>query len=346
MFKRALLAAAVAAAVSAPAFAEVAITGSMEMNFVAADFTGGDEQYLDRGLVLNFDGSDKLDSGSKLIWRVSQKITSGAPTQEIAASGTGTLNQNTWGGREAWVGLSGDWGTFKAGRQFLNSYLTLDWPYGQGGFWQLAENNWATSAAAGKLTANFFAPTSVNYQSPNFGGFSFGVQHSWDTFDSQMRPAWGAPQLDQYTITDLSASFSTGSLNLNAGYLFGEDIAGVGTSQDQYYIGATYGFDFGLNVRALYTGYSNDTGAGAEYDGYDWIVGGTYGWGKSFVKAAYQATQGDQATVGAVDDGEIWSIEYGYSLSKNTVGYVRYQDRSEDLYGDYDYVMVGVWTGF
>jgi predicted porin len=287
--------------------------------------------------------TDKLDSGSKLIWRVSQKLTSGNPQ----GTGGGVLNQNTWGGREAWVGLSGDWGTFKAGRQFLNSYLTLDWPYGQGGFWQLAENNWATTAAGGKLTGNFFAPTSVNYQSPNWGGFSFGVQHGWDTFDLQGTPTWGAPQLDQYTVTDLSASFSTGSLNVNAGYLFGEDIAGLGTSQDQFYIGATYGFDFGLNVRALYTGYSNDLGAGTEYDGYDWIIGGTYGWGKSFVKGAYQGMEGDNA--GSLDgdrSGYIWSVEYGYSLSKNTVGYVRYQDRSEVAYGDYDYVLVGVWTGF
>jgi hypothetical protein len=308
MFKRVLMAAAVAAAVSAPAFAEVSITGSMEMNLVFQDQGDTSSQYLDRGLQLDFNGSDKLDVGGKLIWKVSQKITSG----NTAANGVNSLSQQAWGGREAWVGFTGDLGTFKAGRQFLNSYLTLDWPYGQGGNWQLAENNWFAPAAAGKLTANFLTGASLNYQSPSFSGFSFGVQHSWDVKNDSVTRATvndvnGNPvsvitgvsgssqngnKFSDNRITDLSVNYSVGGLGLNAGYLFGQDVAAIGDSE-QWYVGATYGFDFGLSLRALYTGYSQDYAVIGSQDGYDYIVGATYGFGKSFVKASYNGSDAD-----------------------------------------------------
>ncbi|WP_273431593.1 porin [Chitinibacter tainanensis] len=332
MFKRALIAAAVAAAVSAPAFADVSITGSMEMNFMVVDTDAATTHELDRGLQIDFSGSDKLDSGSSLIWKVSQKITSGNTNNHTDSY----LSQQAWGGREGWVGFTGDWGTFKLGRQFLNSYLTLDWPYGQGGNWQLAENNWFAPAAAGKLTAHFLNGASANYVSPSFGGFSFGVQHSWDVKAGNQNGV----DLGDNSITDLSANYSAGSLGLNAGYLFGSDVGSKGDAS-QWYVGATYGFDFGLNLRALYTGYSKDVNGGASQDGFDWIVGGTYSFGKSFVKASYHGADADNLA----GSRSIASVEYGYSLSKNTVGYARYQWRNKEA-GDLQYGMVGVWTGF
>jgi hypothetical protein len=351
MFKRALIAAAVAAAVSAPAFADVSITGSMEMNFVVLDTNAGTTQGLDRGLQLDFNGSDKLDNGSSLIWKVSTKLSSGAPIATInARSGSNyaeqNADQNSFGSREAWVGLKGDWGSFKAGRLFSNSYLTLDWPYGQGGNWQLAENNWSSDAAPGKLTAYIFLPTSVSYNSPSFGGFSFSAQHSWDVNTS--RPGaftWDkeGADLGKKSITDLAVSFSTGSLGLNAGYLMGDGVNAANSEETQWYVGATYGFDFGLNVRALYTGYEYNSGVAgsSDKDGADWIVGGTYGFGKSYVKGSYHSFDGD----GKGDAGNIYTGEYGYSLSKNTVGYARVQVRDENA-GDLNQYMVGLWTGF
>ncbi|QLG86816.1 porin [Chitinibacter bivalviorum] len=336
MFKRVLMAAAVAAAVSAPAFADVSITGSMEMNLMFIDQAGSSNvQTLDRGLQIDFNGADKLDGGGKLIWKLSQKVTSG----NTNANSKNALSQQAWGGREGWVGFTGDWGTFKAGRQFLNSYLTLDWPYGQGGNWQLAENNWYAGAAAGKLTANFLTGASLNYQSPSFSGFSFGAQYSWDVVNAATGSRQDGNKFSENYIADLSASYNAGSLGLNAGYLFGKDVAATGDAS-QYYIGATYGFDFGLNLRALYTGYSQDYATGTQ-DGYDWIVGGTYGFGKSFIKASYNGSDAD----GFSGSRAIASAEYGYSLSKNTVAYARYQWRNKEA-GDLQYVMFGAWTGF
>lgn len=359
MFKRVLMAAAVAAAVSAPAFADVSITGSMEMNLVFQDQDGTKSQYLDRGLEIDFNGSDKLDMGGKLIWKLSSKVTSG----NTAANGNNPLSQQAWGGREGWVGFTGDWGTFKAGRQFLNSYLTLDWPYGQGGNWQLAENNWFAPAAAGKLTANFLTGSSLNYQSPSFSGFSFGAQYSWDVVYPKATTAQvtdvngnvvnaitglgnvgqNGDKFSNNNIADLSVSYNAGALGVNAGYLFGQDVGSIGDAS-QWYIGATYGFDFGLNLRALYTGYSKDQATGANtatQDGADWIVAGTYGFGKSFIKASYYGSDADNFS----GSRAIASAEYGYSLSKNTVAYARYQYRNQEA-GDLQYLMFGAWTGF
>jgi predicted porin len=351
---------AVIAALSTPAFAEVSITGSMEMNIVFQDDGTNNSQYLDRGLTLEFNGKDKLDGGGNLIWKVSQKITSG----NTNAAGLNPLNQQDWGGREAWVGFNGDWGSFKAGRQFLNSYLTLDWPYGQGGNWNVAENNWYSPAAAGKLTANFLTGASLNYQSPSFSGFSFGAQYSWDVTGEDVTYATvldingnpvqvvtgvsGSSQngykfSDNY-IADLSASYTTGPWSIHAGYLFGQDVGSRGDAE-QWYLGSTYAFDFGLSLRGLYTGYSKDVNGGASQDGYDWIVGATYAFGKSYVKASYNGADSDNFN----GSRAIAAIEYGYSLSKNTVSYARYMYRNDEANNGVDplqYVLFGVWTGF
>ncbi|WP_028455461.1 porin [Chitinilyticum litopenaei] len=339
MFKRVLIAAAIAGAFAAPAMAEVSITGSMEMNFVVYDWDKGDtQQGLDRGLQIDFNGSDKLDMGGKLIWKVSQKLNTGDPSgrNNIENDYSELVNQNTWGGREAWVGFAGDWGSLKVGRQFFNSYLVLDWPYGQGGNWQLVERNWGPAGHEGKLTSLIFAPSSVNYQSPNFGGFSFGIQHSWDNWATT-----GVGKIGDSNVTDLSVAFGAGSFNLNAGYLFGNDIWAAGSEAEQWYIGATYGFDFGLNVRGLYNYQAIEYPGSSKVDSYDWIIGATYGWGKNYVKGSWHQFDGDNFGKA----GDIISAEYGYSLSKNTVAYGRIQNRNEKA-GDLTYYMVGVWTGF
>jgi predicted porin len=322
MFKRALMVAAVAAAVSAPTFAEVSISGSAEMGFMVVDPKNGDAtQEFDRAFLLNFDGSDKLDSGSKFIWRVSQKVTS--------------IEGTNWGTREAYAGLTGDWGTFKYGKQFLNSYLTLDWPYGINGNWQLAERTWGPKGHAGKLTALIYGNTSVNYTSPDFGGFSFGVQHGWD-----VNKATQTGKVGDSNVTDLSANFSFGGVNLNAGYLFGNDVTAKGSKENQYFIGANTSFG-DLGVRAVYNAQSTKSAKGVTKDSQDWLLGANYSLGKGTIKASIHQFDGDD--FGSA--GRISALAYHHGLSKNTEGYARIQNRNKNA-GDMNVFLVGMWHGF
>lgn len=370
------LALAIGVALSAPAWAGFNVGGSAELNFVSdkgrAEY--GDDKWhqsLDRALVIQFDGDHKLDSGGKLQARVSQKIAEGNQTPN-------------WGNREAWVGFSGDWGSLRGGRQFLNSYLTLDWPYGQGGFWELAERDLGSWDGAGKITSlfqqndqqkdnkikvNSNVGTSVNYLSPTWSGFNFGVQYAWD----DNRFANGG-------VIDLSANYTVGALTFNGGYLRAKGIstmAGAAEEKEvvgvdaegravtrskfkplkdnkdqQFYLGALYS-QGGLALRGVYTGYET-RGVLGKARGGDLLLAGTYAFDKSYVKLGW--LHRDDRTSALIPsqgqkDFNMVKAEYGYNLASSVVGYGRvtlkeWADKSVGNGERYTQLMVGVWAGF
>ncbi|MGL4604157.1 MAG: porin, partial [Iodobacter sp.] len=222
MFKRALIVAAVAAACSASAFADVSISGSAEMDLMfgtnrstGASKSGG-ELYEETAIVINIDGSDQLDNGNKLKWRVAQKVAT-------------DYRYDGFGGREAWIGYAGTWGELRAGTQFVNSYLNvLDWPYGVNG--------------SGNLVADFGTSQdkwkdSLNYMSPKFGPFSFAAQYKigdkgpgsaakaagfeFDATTGLTKPtAAVAAGADVNTYAyDLTANVAYANFNIDAGYM-------------------------------------------------------------------------------------------------------------------------------
>ncbi|SMC29026.1 Outer membrane protein (porin) [Andreprevotia lacus DSM 23236] len=135
MFKRVLVAAAVAGAFAAPAFAEVKISGAAELDVIFRTHNGDGEGGRNRfgfedDLTINFDGEDKWDNGLKTIWRVSQKPGGGA-------YGPGVKG---WGSREAYIGIAGDSWSVKTGRIFTDQYLRHDWPYLTDGSGNLGED--------------------------------------------------------------------------------------------------------------------------------------------------------------------------------------------------------------
>lgn len=155
MFKRALIVAAVAAACSASAFADVSISGSAEMDlFYRTNNTtdGGGKMLEEIAIVVNVDGSDKLDNGAKLNWRLAQKVAT--PDRF-----------DSFGNREAWIGYAdAKLGEVRFGNQFTNLYLTQDWPYGVKGLGGL----FAEPPIQGFANA-------ITYASPSFGGFTFNL---------------------------------------------------------------------------------------------------------------------------------------------------------------------------
>ncbi len=124
MFKRALIVAAVAAACSASAYAEVTISGSAELDvmYYSNQTVDGKGKFaIDTPVVINFDGADKWDNGASTIWRISQKPGPGGSNKATGPAQFGT--------REAYIGVKGGMGTVKFGRIFQQTYLQKDWPY-------------------------------------------------------------------------------------------------------------------------------------------------------------------------------------------------------------------------
>ncbi|QLI80692.1 porin [Chitinibacter fontanus] len=352
MFKRVLMAAAVAAAVSAPAFADVSISGSAEMDFFyrTNNTADGDGKFLQEiAIVLNFDGKDKLDNGSSVIWRLASKV---ATPDRFDSFGT----------REAWIGYTGDWGTLKFGNQWSDVYLTQDWPYGSKGF----------SGTVGELPFTGFG-SGITYASPSFGGFNFNL--GYDFVDGLSGDA---------AAYEVSAHGAFGPINVDAGYAATKDatpvpagVADWGTlttkanryavkAGDEYanwILGARGNFgDFA--VRALVRNFETKT-SGTKKEQIGYLLSGTYNLGKGAVSLGYYL--GDDAKVNGntVDDSSFQTIgfQYDYGLSKNTGAFLQirhnivgknngsaapiWQNADGLAKGDNaTRILVGTWTGF
>ena len=109
---------------------------------------------VDYGSYIGFKGSEDLGGNLKAIWQVEAK----------ASLAGGNIANN----RDTFIGLEGGFGTVKVGRVStpLRDAVT-------------AQDNWEYSSdilGLGRYTRFGQRRTSLNYQSPDFAGFDFGVQ--------------------------------------------------------------------------------------------------------------------------------------------------------------------------
>ena len=358
MFKRVLMAAAVAAAVSAPAFAEVSISGSAEMDlFVRTNQADAQGTTLaeEIAIVVNIDGKDKLDSGAMLKWRLAQKVAT-------------DYRYDSFGKREAWIGYADSWGELRFGNQFTNAYLTLDWPYGS-----KAQGN--MSADLGSLTDRW--GDAISYFSPDFGGFNFTAQYKI-----------GNDTGKDNTLTngyDLGLNGSFGAFTLNAGYQYHNDavvgiipvgangnVSGLASGPDAstslYFVGGRASFG-DVSVKALYK-RNEWKDASDKLTADQLLIGGTYAFGKNALSAGYQILLDPELNGKSENSGvQQLSFQWDYSLSKSTGAFLQvrhhmYDDGNQGLKFDGSVqgwqpaganfndaknttrVLVGTWTGF
>ncbi|BCL74651.1 porin [Jeongeupia sp. HS-3] len=355
MFKRALVAASLAAAFAAPAFAEVTIGGSIEADiYVHGSNANGfrEEVELDVEPRIFFSGSDKLDNGSKVIW----KIWTGVENyREAGAKGSDTntgSSDRVWGNREAWGGWQGDWGTVRFGKVYSPTYLKLDWPYGNlGGAMHVAE--------LGLIAYN--PENSIVYDSPNFSGFSFSGMYSFRSQNNQIEG------VDQEYFVDVTAGYSGNGFMIDAGYTQGEDTAvsstGVVTHSEDpskfWFVAGGYNFG-AFTVKAGYKGWENSW-AGLSGDQNQYFVQGIYSAGKHTVGLTYNYFDEVEQNGKKINDSDSNVIygQWNYSLSNNTVAYVqgRYSMAGQNANMGANYatmakdsdsyrLLFGTWTGF
>ncbi|XZG69689.1 porin [Chitinibacteraceae bacterium HSL-7] len=353
MFKRALVAASVAAMFAAPAFADVSISGSAEMDlfYRTNNTTDGDGKLLQEiAIVVNVDGKDKLDSGDVLSWRLAQKVAT--PDRF-----------DSWGIREAWIAYGGSWGTLKFGNQWSNTYLIQDWPYGSKGF----------SGTMGEVQNTGFGQ-GISYASPSFGPFSFTAAYDFGD-------AYGE-DVQAYEVT---GNLALGGWNIDAGWYQaidgtpisqGRDYSGpvaskpnglsqeVGTDYDNWIVGVRGNIgDLGLRMAVRGADLSVDGGADANQIGY--LIGGTYGFGKHALSLGYMYQESEKDGMDQSDnDFQTIGFQYDYSLSKNTGAFVQIRHNMVGKNWGHNNVMwqnadgmaenqdnatrflVGTWTGF
>ncbi len=302
---------------------------------------GGSAFGNETDLIINFDGVDKLDNGNKLLWHIGQKVA--------------TPSQAAWGSREAYVGVAGNWGSFRSGRMFAPSYLELDaFQWGAGNLWEDygANGVWFKEA--------------ITYATPKFDGFSAEAMYDFGTKTAQGQ-TYAFDAVARYVNDGYGVNVSTGyqlqkgvkgnqsnvvggGFNIDDAFESGGD---TGTQQEFYFVQGNWKIaNSGFQVRGGYkhNKWTDDNGraqaiknfkvendqflVAASYDfmqkhqvalGWQGILNNKYNGHKSVNVAGQHVDSGD------FDSNQIFG-QYTYSLSKQTVGYLqaRYQKFGSD----------------
>ena len=300
--KKSLIALAIASTVSAPAFAatsNVDIYGKLNfsVNFLIdqAD-SANDIQFTSNSSRIGFKGSEDLGGGLSAIWQIESSLN--------IDEGSGT-----WGARNTFLGVKGNWGTVLGGKhdtplKLVGRAVDL---FGDG----IADSRNVMGGGSDTRANNVVA-----YISPNFSGFNVIAAYSTD-----FTGAGAGADRDDTDVYNLNGTYSNGPLYLGLAY-------GDGNGHESAGLGAQWraaaGYTFGnFKIVGQYDSLEDDsTTVGTQNGDYDaWMLGASYTMGAMVFKGNYMMGEFD-GTNGA--SPEQWTVGMDYNLSKRTSVYALY----------------------
>ncbi|MBC7574337.1 MAG: porin [Herminiimonas sp.] len=309
---------------------------------------------VDAGITREDNGVSKFNrldsgnqSGSRLGFKGNEDLGGGLSAQFLLEQGfnvdSGSLGQNGLiFGRQAYVGLSGNFGQLRLGRQktvMYDAIYTID-PFGianKGGMDRLFATNTAElvntpTALRGVGRAN----NTIAYFTPNLSGFTGQVTYSLgeQANNNQYGRQYG-----------LSLNYAAGPLFVTLDYLNVNSVpvasltAPIADSTAKTtLLGATY--DFGVAKAhaafGLDKGSVNVSPTAVRADQRDYMVGATIPFGASAVQVDY-IRKLDRAGTGA--GAKQYALGYTYALSKRTNFYSSFSATNQD---NANYVSNGV----
>jgi len=303
--KKSLLALAVLAAFAGTAAAQtnVSIYGVVDTGITRFDNGATTTTRLDSG----------IQSGSRIGFRGTEDLGGGLSAIFTLENGfnvdDGTLGQgNRLFGRQAFVGLSStSLGALKFGRQYnpIRSAVEGVDPFGLG----LAGNAANVFNVYGDRTDN-----TINYATPNFGGFTGQLAYS-------LGEAAGSNSIGRSL--GLSAGYAAGPLSLIVAH-HDQNLVAAGVANGDStttLLGGT--FDFG--VAKLHAAYARNKGEGVTgattIDRDDAMLGVSAPLGAGRILASWIRRSDD---IGANRDADQIALGYTYDLSKRTNLYTSY----------------------
>ncbi len=314
--KKSLIALAVLSAVAGVAQAQSSVTvyGVLDMAVQNENRGGntGSVTALDSGIQsgsrLGFKGSEDLGGGLKANFKLEMGIN--ADTGSSAQGGLAF-------GRNATVGLSGDFGAVNFGRQNIPLFNTVDSidPFSTG-----LSSGQAGVGTSGYGAAAFFVPgaprsnNTVNYSTNDISGFNASLAY---TFGEQAGDNTKSRQMGA------SASYAIGALNVVAAYHTANDNSSPLVKTKAAFGGVTY--DFGM-VKAV-VAYANMTGSKA------WMLGATVP--VTAVDAFLVSYTRVTNKLAATDDkGNQIALGFTHSLSKRTNLYTSLSRTTNDKFSN------------
>jgi len=287
-----LIAAAIAAAVSAPAaMADVTVYGKLHMSVDFMDMDSGlwdGTSITDRDSRIGFKGSEDLGNGLKAVWKTEWAIDLDGGDQTVDNS------------RDNYLGLAGSFGTVLMAGNINHPYKSA---FGKYDFFADTAADWDNTIGMDDNRAD----NALVYISPKFSGFQFSgasVQgENAQTGNDGIADAWS-----------VAGTYAGGGLMAAIAY---EDII----TADNFRIGAGYKMD----AFAVAATYENVDPAAAGSDTDRWTIQGSFAMGNNTLKAMY----GNEDT--GTTESDAWAIGVDHKMSKRTKAYALYVDSERGL---------------
>jgi predicted porin len=353
-----MIALAIASLASGAAFAQTSVTiygvadvGQAWVKSSGTKGAGTDQKTVGRldsnDSHLGFKGSEDLGNGLKAVFQFESGI----------AVDTGGFA----GGRDSYLGLSGNFGTIVGGRlthplRDMGARVDI-LPDGVG----IGTVNSITGAINGfKTGADDRASNAVAYVTPTFGGgfsatlaYINGENRNGNGDDNYNARAWQA-----------AGQYENGPLFVGIGYhqtrdnVTNDAIAFVRENTDArvWRVAGVYAAPFGTRFSALYdnTRIENDlpydpaTKKGSACKRSAWSLGALHPFGAHALGLQY-GRSGETRCAGEGNDlndrANIWTAAYQYAFSKRTMAHARYSRLKNDKGGDFNFYNNPVGNG-
>lgn len=313
-----LVAALFAAFFASTANASVQIYGTVhvsidysksELSFGPVEDSWSRWSVTSRASRIGFKGTEDLGNGLSLIW----KAETGYDFADGSAWQTG-CDQYGCSGRNAYIGLTGDWGTFLYGRH--------DTPYKMAfystGIDMMADTVIDMNAQA--FSVGFHevrASNAIAYISPNMNGLTVAAAIIPGEGDASSNGGFGAGNdlADAYSV---AAMYANNGLKLAVAY---EDLAGdLPIDMDKIFAGGSYT----INNATFALAYQDWNLAVLDLESYGAAFGYGFGNNKLVVNYAYLDFAG-------LFETNAWGIGLEHNLSKRTKAYTAYSDLGFDI---------------
>jgi len=340
-----VMALAVAGALAAPgaALAQVTIGGGLHYQYFQHDSGIDVRKKTD---VLN-------SSEPEIYFRAEEKLGGGLSTwlqctssfDVIGVGASSTTGGAGWCGRNSAVGFRGDFGNAFIGTwdtpQKLVVNLARGWWGGtntlQGGSLVLLGNG--SDSNLPNTGFSFFRrhQRSINYHSPNWGGFS--VQAATSAANEATAFTSGSPLKPR--LMSLAGQFRTGPFFAGVGYEQHGDFNLIPGDDTNFTVSVGFTIAGVARISGLYMQNEYDPTTkslatpGVKDGGYavylDWTIAGPH---KLYVQWALRPNTDVDIGTGSVEapstEAQVMGIAYGYSLSKRTQLYVAWNEMSND----------------
>lgn len=310
-----LIALAVAGLVSAPAFAQsnVQIYGIMDLGFARHSGSENDSGGLDP--------TDKsrtgIDSGnqaaSRIGFRGTEDLGNGLKAFFQIEQGLNADRASTPTNRQIFVGLQGDFGKVRLGRDFnpSRSLVTGLDPFGASGVGNV-QNIYQLQTRVGNA---------IIYTSPNMGGFTAEVTFTNNVDGNESAYEKGDDNPND-RLWNVVGKYSNGPLMVGASYERIKNDAADGKIRAWNLVGS---YDFGVvSLRGAYGQVKTDVGP-FDSKAKQWMVAGVIPVSEAgSVLVSYNRIKIDTDLLAGDPKASQWAVGYKHNLSKRTNVYATY----------------------